>query len=408
MSRNTIKLISSFVNEINKDIHFLNKHEDHIFDSLKSLHLYLFEETNQWQYLTKLAALYNKRYKKITPEIKELSMKSIVAGENTDAVVYYCLAVVNNELPENARLEINNLKNILKNSDNKVLLYVFIAITYWKEGNYAEYVNYLILFKNKKPDTFNPYITIPVSTAWLYSSPPTLPISDEIALKSLANLKIINPLYQPDYIISVSCDSNYFLIYGKYFIKSLEKLNDNFFCHISVTDQIDHTPSDKRIVISNQKINSKNNIGPISSSLRYLHAYEYINSHNCPIVIMDFDSVITRDLSHLINKYKNKDYLLRILGESLPWQKITAGFGVFYPKLESIKFLSIVRNFLLKSISADQQQWWIDQNALECSRRFCNESDVINIMKEIPAYATIPTGTEDSKLVQMKKAAFLD
>ncbi|MBI5315647.1 MAG: hypothetical protein HZB34_06730 [Nitrospirae bacterium] len=121
---------------------------------------------------------------------------------------------------------------------------------------------------------------------------------------------------------------------------------------------------------------------------------------------MDFDIAIKKSLKLLLEECSNVDAGLRVLSNVLPWEEITAGFSIFNPTDKAKLFLSTVSGYLLNTLRLDVQQWWIDQNALECAARFSKKNGFVhkNIFKTLPQYAVIPTGSYDSKIAQLKAA----
>jgi hypothetical protein len=121
---------------------------------------------------------------------------------------------------------------------------------------------------------------------------------------------------------------------------------------------------------------------------------------------MDFDSAIRKSLEPLLEECSNVDAGLRVLSNVLPWEEITAGFSSFNQTEKAKFFLSTVSGYLLNTLRLDVQQWWIDQNALECAARFSTQNGFVhmNIFKALPPYVVIPTGSYDSKIAQLKAA----
>lgn len=397
--------LKAFVDSVINQCNFLQKEDQHLFESAKSALLFLWERDNNPHFLIRLCVLYVKRYKRATPEVLEYSRMAVQRSSHPDAVVYFGKSLVINSEPDEAITKIEELKREMVNSSNDILMLldIFKACAYYKKGDYRQFINLISDFNEKKSESFKPYISIPVATIF----------SDDLSLNSVVPEsssivgKVTTKIHSeanPSYVISVSCDSNYFELYGKFFIESLARINENFYCHISITDNINYVSEDSRFVIVNQNLNLENNLGPVSSCLRFVHARELLSAFGCPIVVLDFDCVFKTSIKPLIDKANGFHCGLRILGNVLPWEKYTGGMSIWFDNEYCKNVLENVYKFLSIKLKDDTPQWWIDQNALEAAFRLIVNDEkfqVFDAFKEIPKYMHIPTGSVEGKLQQL-------
>ena len=397
--------LRTFIDALVRSTHFLTKDDHSIFEACESAYRKLYAVTGDSGHLLRLCELYTRRYKRVPTEVIDVALEALKSGGHPDAATYYGKAVICNLAGKEALACLSVAKKFISGKKNSCdILKIFEACVFWKTGDMGGYTASLKEFFESKNKDFNPYVSIPASTAWLHSYAPSVSNCDKE--KATFNYITVQPSYEPSYIISVSCDSGYFAKYGNIFLKSLTTIQDNFYCHISILDQVDARVPDRRFVLVNQNIGTQANVGPFASGLRYLHAYELLNSNSCPVIVMDFDTAIRKSLEPLLEECRNVDAGLRVLSNVLPWEEITAGFSIFNQTEKAKFFLSTVSGYLLNTLRLDVQQWWIDQNALECAARFSKKNGFVhmNIFKALPPYVVIPTGSHDSKIAQLKAA----
>jgi hypothetical protein len=299
MENEQTRLVVETLRNFDKAFHFNSESEESIFLAMEALHEYLFDVEGSWHWMTRLASLYKKKYKKITPQVREFALRAIHREEHTDAVVYFCSAVINNSKIDEARKDLMEFSvRHLRRPEHILFMQIFYAILDWKSGDYSSYVSKIKSFFNEKPFSFRPYLLTPLSSVWVDEIRPTEVLSqNEVPFPELATIRTIQPNFVPEYIISVSCDSRYYNLYQKFFLDSLVRLKDNFYCHISVVDHVDSVPIDPRISIQSQHLMCPENKGPVSLALRYIHAYDFAEAFNCPVVVLDFDCAVQKGLN---------------------------------------------------------------------------------------------------------------
>lgn len=396
--------------DIRQNCNFIIKSDEHLYNISKHIYQYLYETHKQPNYLIKLCALIVKKNKKATTEVLEYSKIALLETQHPDSVVYYCKSLLLNKDKEkdkeyllNAFLELKNIE--WESNNTRTIVDIFEACFYHSLCDYKFYTKTINKFNREKPVDFNPYISIPVSSVYYKEVIEISPVKNDVIGQVTTSYPNIGAAL--DYCISVSCDKKYFDIYGNYLINSLKKLSDNFYCHISITDNVDSIVDDARFAIINQNISSMCNIGPISSSLRFIHALDLLKYTKTPVIVLDFDCVVMSSLKPLL-ELGDADVGLRILENSLPWEKYTGGMSIYLENDKSKEILEGVNQYLLETISNCREQWWIDQNALEIAIRSSQLKDhlkIKNIFKEITKYIYLPTGTRESKLLQMNKIA---
>ncbi|WP_294448082.1 hypothetical protein [uncultured Mailhella sp.] len=378
---------------ISSKLNFVSKDDDYLYKIVCDMYNHIWKEQKDIRGILALCALHKRKFKTFNADLIDLCYDGIVNNGHIDAVVYYCMAVIRNCSEDDAMNKIFSLFNLNISDNAKSILYIFIACCYWKKYDYENYINNINIFFSNKKEDFSPYIAIPTSSVWRSLN---RPIQKENKICDMFYPNVDNNF---DYIISASCDDKYFNAYGKYFIKSLNKLKSNFFCYIAIIANEDIDISEYNN-INNIKIdilyNNSCNIGPISSSIRYINAFKIMEKTGRPVVVCDFDSVFINDIIELIdNRYDAK---LRILKNVLPWETITAGFSIFMPTINSLKFLEIMTSYFSNILVDNTKQWWVDQNALECAMRFTNIK-YINIINNLNNYIFIPTGSMETKKV---------
>lgn len=401
------------IDDIFKRIDFLDEKDELLFDSIVKFYEYCFLTKGVVTFLFKICQMYTRRYKEIHKDVERFALMALQVNDHPDAVVYYCLAIIHNNDYDVAKEKLDAVRKYCTNKNTNALVLIFEAAILWRKGAYDEYVSLLRKFFDEKELSFNPYMSIPCSTVWLNEkSPRSIPVSCENKLFQIFNgidfSVCLGDVAGIDYVVTVSCDSSYFEKYNQFIIDSMAASGDNFLCFIVIADTLELQPeiSDSRFVVKQLGLGRSSNIGPISSALRYLAAGKISSIIDKPIVVMDFDCVIKKSLLPLIRSHENKSMALRYLEKEkcLPWQYVTAGFGVFYSNDISRDYLATVEAFLYHQLALDGEQWWVDQNSLEVAGRFVDMSEVSNLFHELPDYTLIPTGSQNAKITRLSGA----
>lgn len=384
---------------ISKGLLFLDVEDIRLYDACESLFRYIWERNRDVRGVLALCALNERKNNNVPSlDLHDLIYDAATKNGHPDAVVYYCLCVMRN-LPINTAVDkIARLRGALRSKNATDIALLFEACARWSNKDFDGYCDGIASFFARKSSDFNPYMAIPAGSVWLSSAAPA-----KVQNGIFGDLKTRKISTKVDYIISASCDSNYFNTYGDIFIESLRRLDENFYCHISIADSVDFSIQDERFAIVCQDIPVSDNIGPISSALRYLHAGSFLEDAKNPVVVVDFDVAFRCGMSGLIDFVGERDVGLRCLSNVLPWETITAGFSVFNPTDRARDFLRTMHAYFMNTLRLDGRQWWIDQNALECALRFSEEAfESINVLGELDRYALIPTGPAEAKLRRLR------
>lgn len=361
----------------------------------------------------RLCKLYTLRYKRAVEEQIEFAEKAIEINQHVDAVSYFCKAILKNRSPREAASLIRAMieSRDWENPGSLWLMHVYEAQACYLGKNYESFGKKVTEYKRAIPPNFNHYITRPASTVLDVA----LPVLQEVDGFELAidGWPLITPVSnlnevakEAEYFISVSADRAYLDKYGKFFFESFMKSCSRGHCVLSVSDT-SNIISNTRVTVS-QYFLSGQNLGPVSSLLRMWQAAVILLTCRKPVVILDIDSVIRKDLHGLVKHGDGADLVFRLLKNVLSWEQFTGGVSVIYPTRQGFAFARGIILFCKRMLRSDRPQWWIDQNALEgayrslllngLSPRFIDIFDIRN------DYLTMPTGVEEVKTQLLEKA----
>lgn len=148
---------------------------------------------------------------------------------------------------------------------------------------------------------------------------------------------------------------------------------------------------------------------PVAATARFLAAYEILNRSLCQVFIFDIDMFITREMGEDIRALSASKKLALSLktdgARSFPWTNIAAA-GTFYPQNQpALFFARAVCEYFLDAISRENNNWWIDQNALFAAlkqfKTMYYSEEVINM------HSTTGKGlskNEDDTLIKWKRS----
>ncbi|MFM4704986.1 hypothetical protein [Aeromonas bivalvium] len=349
--------------------------------------------------------LWNNSY---TLELLECAQRAFDIRESVEAFIYLCRGIITHKTLDQAYFEISDICcNSVSNNINS-LGKVFLAIVSYENGKYSEYESLINDFNNSSYEGEKPYIAIPTSTVFTEDL-----VCDNYILQNVYDGHPIKCDFidgEWKYIVSTSVDMKYFLRYGEYIVRSFSMTcADDASMHISVLNGDIDVISQKlkewggrSISVSIQEIDTKENIGPIASLLRFSHIYELINRFKIPVVVLDFDCVIKKSFTDLVLR-SEYDVASRVLGQNVaPWEKYTGGFAIFNYTESSV---DVAKNIALAAetlVKTNKCQWWIDQNCFEAGIRMAKKNNVKvnieNIYNIRDQYCVMPVGNGDSKL----------
>jgi len=107
---------------------------------------------------------------------------------------------------------------------------------------------------------------------------------------------------------------------------------------------------------------------PVAATARFIAAYELLRKTNCQAFIFDIDMTVTTAMADDIRALaESKELALSLKTDgarSFPWTNIAAA-GTFYPQsAPALFFAKSVCDYFVTTISYEDNNWWIDQNAL--------------------------------------------
>lgn len=147
---------------------------------------------------------------------------------------------------------------------------------------------------------------------------------------------------------------------------------------------------------------------PVAATARFIAAHEILNRTNCQAFVFDIDMFITPEMAEdIVNISEAKKLALSLKTNgvrSFPWTNIAAA-GTFLPQNQyGLFYAQAVCNYFIDAISDEQNNWWIDQNALFAAykqfRSLYYNAEIINM------HATTGKGltkNDDSNLLKWKR-----
>lgn len=173
----------------------------------------------------------------------------------------------------------------------------------------------------------------------------------------------------------VSCDQNYFSLFGICFINIfLSHSSSNLHVHIidpnSETLALLRRRVGGRLSFSSEKTGS-GKYPSYCASARFLVAGKLLLKTQKPVLILDIDTVVSKDIDFRINQLlENRDksvFLSEVFNTWMPWNQYLCGNVLFrcdnhsmYCLEEFIQYYS----YCIGQIEDKEESWFIDQNAL--------------------------------------------
>ncbi|MDQ8936999.1 hypothetical protein [Acinetobacter rudis] len=372
-------------------------------------------DTHSTTYLLNICSVVKSWVKNYNQETLAASKMILDRNERTDAVIYYCFSLLAVLPWEEAQIEINRLFISLNDYNNINICKVFKALFSYESGNFDEYCAYIkSVIETKSPD-FNHYLFTPLSTVYTKNN-----ISKALSSNLRNNLfgytidfNELDISKNTKYIVSLSCNKKYFDLYYTYLMDTMSAHSENYTIFIFFSDGDESYYSECLSKYKNVKffINNnvrEDNIGPISSMLRYYYAYDLVHTFKKPVFVLDFDSVVFKDLGEFLNKMDDFDMASRILKKGvLPWEKYTGGFTVFKPTSLSIQTCLEIKVLTEQILSNNKVQWWVDQNILEAAIRQVKyrrqDLKIFNAIHSRDEYIKMPVGRSETKEILLQK-----
>jgi hypothetical protein len=172
-------------------------------------------------------------------------------------------------------------------------------------------------------------------------------------------------------IAVVSCDLEYFRIYGVEFISSFYKFNKLILKIVLVLDNGNFSINDQHIV---QHLISKfdqlefeyetatSNIAVISSLLRFKYALSLIQESKANVIILDIDFNPIINFGHYISPIFPNDISVAINNNCLlPWGVYSVGVSLFKCSMPTELFL-VLFNHYVEAMLKNNLRWTVDQS----------------------------------------------
>lgn len=414
-SRNIKSLLDAELEKVN-NIKFIYTDDDRFNYDNKIIILWMLSiiDPKSTTYLLHICSTVKSWVKNYTEETLVASKTLLNRQERTDAVIYYCFSVLSVFPWKQAQIEINDLYSSLIDHDNKNICKVFKALFFYEAGDFDKYCTYIKSVLETRSQNFDHYLFTPLGT--VYTKNNLLDTVESDLKNKLFGYKInfnkITLNKGTRYIVSLSCNKQYFDLYFHYLIGSLDFHSKSYAVFIFFSDgDSDYYSKElekyKNIYFFVNDNISRKNIGPISSILRYYYTYDLIKSFKKPVFVLDMDSVVFKDLRNYLDKLKNYDMASRILRKGvLPWEKYTGSFTIFNPTKLSIQTCLEIKFITEQTIRNDQVQWWVDQNILEAGIRQMKYRQknlkIFNAINSRDEFIKMPVGQATTKDILLK------
>lgn len=412
-------IVSELKKELEKtnDIKFIYTEEDqcNYEKKLNILWMLSIADCSSTTYLLSICSTIKGWVKNYTHETLNASEMILERMERTDAVIYYCFSVLSVLPWDDARIAIDKLYLRLEDHNNKNICKVFQALFSYESEKFDEYCSYIESVLETKTEDFDHYLFTPLRT--VYTKNNALDTLDSDLKKELFGFNIdfneVNLESDVTYIVSLSCNRKYFDLYFSYLMDTLSAHSRNYAVFMFFSDGDEDYYTEKLLKYKNVKFFINNNIqekniGPISSMLRYYYAYDLVKTFEKPVFVLDFDSVVFKDLGRFLSKLEEYDIASRILKKGvLPWEKYTGGFTVFNPTKLSIQTCLEIKYLTEQILRNDQVQWWVDQNILEAAIRQIKyrrqDLKIFNAINFRDEFIKMPVGKSETKEILLQK-----
>jgi len=359
--------------------------------------------------LIALCRLETRRNKGITRTVLLLAFEALRRRETYDALAYLGKGILIHFANEGHEL-INALSAGIQDEQLRNFCRVFDACLFHYEGDYQQFESLIDEFRLLKNANFDPYLSRPVAD--IRTHPAERAVRGEAAssLPEVFNAAITNP----SHVVSASCDSRYLDLYGRFFLESwfatqrsdsilmLSVVGQNKDWLANWWAQLNLDPASKsRIHLEFWFVESEVNIGPIAASLRLLNLARAMECWDTAASSVDLDSVFLAPVNVLLERHPGADVALREIHSKLSWERFAAGYVGIRNSPVGLAMAQYLNSYLSTCLRQDRVQWWIDQNAIESSRRAVEgefaEPRFANVYAERDQFLVQPTGTAEFK-----------
>ncbi|MEQ9902914.1 MULTISPECIES: hypothetical protein [Pectobacterium] len=178
--------------------------------------------------------------------------------------------------------------------------------------------------------------------------------------------------------VVVSCDEKYYFqhaVYALYSIYETNKSNFNVHFHIyNITDDVlvDIKKNKKKfpelnISCTAESVPMVSGVNVHFASRRFLFSHYALSVWDGPVLIIDADCLMRKDLSSVISPEKPCDLILTETKSAPFWEKALAGFVYLDGGEVSKQFISKVASFISVNLVNGNNVWFLDQVALSAS-----------------------------------------
>ncbi len=210
-------------------------------------------------------------------------------------------------------------------------------------------------------------------------------------------IEIFNPgaaRENDSYIIAAAADGRYVCLFAETFISSILHVAGNRHIHIHI---VNPTPESNQVLdrirglvpwlrlSTSYEEASYPSPRPYFATARFLVAPQLLDIFKRPLVIMDIDAVLAKDIEPFLGEFAHVDVSIkRNASKNLefPWTSVFATFSVYMATPGAHRFLSDLADYFWDrfDVTGATDSWWIDQNALYYAVRRAKTHDTCRII----------------------------
>ncbi|WP_353572353.1 tetratricopeptide repeat protein [Candidatus Albibeggiatoa sp. nov. BB20] len=186
---------------------------------------------------------------------------------------------------------------------------------------------------------------------------------------------------QFDYVVTASCDANYFSKYAKNFVNSLlQNSHEAIHLHLHIMNPTDEVLAQAKAFLEQQAIASycvsfeevnladSTQLKTYYTFGRFLNMAQWLQTYQKPIISLDIDAIVEKPLSYLIDTIPDADMGVRSR-QITSWEEFVANVIVVKSNPQTIAYFDLVRRYLLHFVSKNYLIWGVDELALTAAYR---------------------------------------
>lgn len=156
-------------------------------------------------------------------------------------------------------------------------------------------------------------------------------------------------------IVFAACDDKYYWLFARSLAASLAVNSPQYALHLHICGPSEKTLSDfdrlrdalkaLTLTVSWEPIDLSPYSGPAFqyfASVRFLRLAQILQAAKAPVLVIDADSVIKKDLTPLFQNTAKDDFGLFLRPRTVPWRKILATVVIAYPTAAGFRFFERV------------------------------------------------------------------